>query len=297
MPTVDQRLLVACEPTFHDAEDVVVVQKGLGFGGALAVELLLEPDHRVGDLRLDRLAALAPAVVDAFQPVRLRQALDLLLQLLVICHLASPARQHPKGFAADGLGQSAGGAATGACRRTRGLLLPTSEPPPSRRGENTGLRIPQQEGVPPWPPTMQQQRPVLEQEFERTGRQDGSPPCHRDQAVDQDQRVLGLRGCSARDPGQRNADQGRRQRWHRRVHRPPGLALRRDRDAPTWSAVGWPSQAARTRTPTTRATATETCARAAPAKRAARQRANSVLLPGVSLETGPPVSSRSRSPR
>src|SRR5918995_922016 len=77
--TLDQRLLVARQAALHDAEDVVVVQKRLGLGWALAIEVLHEPDHRVGDLRPDAVGAFALAAVDVLQPVGPRQALGVLV--------------------------------------------------------------------------------------------------------------------------------------------------------------------------------------------------------------------------
>src|SRR5688572_15684235 len=77
--TLDQRVLVARQAALHDAEDVVVVQKRLGLGWALAIEVLHEPDHRVGDLRPDAVGAFALAAVDVLQPVGPRQALGVLV--------------------------------------------------------------------------------------------------------------------------------------------------------------------------------------------------------------------------
>src|SRR5918995_2477080 len=77
--TLDQRLLVAREAALHDAEDVVVVQKRLGLGRTLAIEVLHEPDHRVGDLRPDAVGAFALAALDVLQPVGPRQALGVLV--------------------------------------------------------------------------------------------------------------------------------------------------------------------------------------------------------------------------
>src|SRR5918994_113986 len=64
----EERLLVAREAPLEDAEDVVVVEVRLRLGRALAVELLLQADHRVGDLRAQPGLALG---LDVRGPVRL----------------------------------------------------------------------------------------------------------------------------------------------------------------------------------------------------------------------------------